>query len=202
MVKLNKQERWHSTDAFVAACNAAAKITEATGGMAATIDEMNTFQELLKQQGFSILPTEERELEEKVKWLEVDKNQQSVIVYKVSKEVANYIRATHTHVAPDFYLLPSGEWVRLIEQEPKGKEFMSNYHVKSGSFRVTIEARNHKMAVIKAIDENCPADLGVIISCLKEGDSQEEEIYMNTESVLDDMWFKEGYTENNIANQN
>jgi hypothetical protein len=57
-MKLNKEERWHSTDAFVAACTAAAKITETTGGMVATIYEMNTFQELLKQQGFSILPIE------------------------------------------------------------------------------------------------------------------------------------------------
>ena len=145
---------------------------------------------------------EKQRLYEKVEWLQVYKNQQSVIGYKVSKEIAAYIRATHTYVAPDFYLLPSGEWVRLIEQEPKGKEFMSKYHVKSGSLQVIIEARNHKMAVIKAIDENCPVDLGVIISSLKEGDSQEDEIYMNTESVLDDMWFKEGYTDNNIANQN
>jgi len=49
-------ERWFSIDAFVAACTAAAKITEATGGMRCTIEEINTFQELLKQQGFSILP--------------------------------------------------------------------------------------------------------------------------------------------------
>jgi len=50
------QQRWHSTEAFVAACTAASKITEATGGMSCTIDEINAFQELLKKQGFSILP--------------------------------------------------------------------------------------------------------------------------------------------------
>ncbi len=149
--------------------------------------------------------SEAQKLDEKVEWL--SKNQESVIYYKVSKEVADYIRATHTKVSPDFYLLPSGYypgyWVRLIEEEPKGKEFMSKYHVKSGSLRVTIEARNHKMAVIKAIDENCPIDLGVIISSLKEGDSQEDEIYMNTESVLGDMGFKiKGNTDNTIITQN
>jgi hypothetical protein len=51
-----QEERWHSVEAFVAACTAAGKITEATGGMNATIDEINTFQELLKKQGFSVLP--------------------------------------------------------------------------------------------------------------------------------------------------
>ena len=147
--------------------------------------------------------TEAQKLDEKVRWLGIHKNQQSVIGYEVSKEVADYIRATHTYVAPDFYLLPSGDWVRLIEQEPKRKEFMSKYHVKSGSLRVTIEAGNHKMAVIKAIDENCPVDLGVPISCLKEGDSQEEKIYMNTESVLNDMGFEiKGNTNNTAITQN
>ncbi|HJY22651.1 MAG TPA: hypothetical protein VJ279_07175 [Hanamia sp.] len=145
--------------------------------------------------------TEAQKLDEKVEWL--NKNQESVICYEVSKEVADYIRATHTKVSPNFYLLASGYWVRLIEQEPKGKEFMSKYHVKSGSLQVIIEARNHKMAVIKAIDENCPVDLGVIISSLKEGDSQEDEIYMNTELVLNDMGFEiKGNTDNTIITQN
>ena len=65
----NKEERWYSTDVFVAACTAAAKITEATGGMVATIDEINTFQELLKQQGFSILPIEYANQDKRLKWV-------------------------------------------------------------------------------------------------------------------------------------
>jgi hypothetical protein len=66
---MTKEERWYSTDAFVATCTAVAKITEATGGMVATIDEINTFQELLKQQGFSILP---KEYPNQDKWISVD----------------------------------------------------------------------------------------------------------------------------------
>ena len=60
--------------------------------------------------------TEAQKLDEKVEWLYM--NQESVIGYEVSTEVADYIRATHAYVAPDFYLLPSGDWVRLIEKEP------------------------------------------------------------------------------------
>ena len=67
---------------------------------------------------------------------------------------------------------------------------MSKYNVKSGSLRVTIEARNHKMAVIKAIDENVPNSLGVLVSCLKEGDSEDDEMFYNTESVLSDMGYE------------
>lgn len=65
---MTKEERWYSTDAFVATCTAVAKITEATGGMVATIDEINTFQELLKQQGFSIFP---KEYPNQDKWISV-----------------------------------------------------------------------------------------------------------------------------------
>lgn len=60
---------------------------------------------------------EEQKLDEKVKWLQVHKNQELVIRYFVSKEIAKYIRATHAHISPDFYLLPSGDWVRLVEDK-------------------------------------------------------------------------------------
>jgi hypothetical protein len=52
---ISSEERWCSTDAFIAACTAASKILGATGRIQ-TIDEINAFQDLLKQQGFSILP--------------------------------------------------------------------------------------------------------------------------------------------------
>lgn len=67
---------------------------------------------------------------------------------------------------------------------------MSKYKVQTGSLNVTIEAKNHKMAVIKAIDENTPDLLGTLVSCLKDGDSEDDTMYMKTESVLNDMGFE------------
>jgi hypothetical protein len=67
---------------------------------------------------------------------------------------------------------------------------MNTYRVQSGTLDVHVEAKNQKMAVIKAIDENNPTALGVLVSCLKEGDSDDEQVYMKTESVLNDMGFE------------
>jgi len=66
---------------------------------------------------------------------------------------------------------------------------MSKYRVQSGTMDVTVEAKNHKMAVIKAIDESNPSALGVLVSCLKEGDTEDNEMFMNTTNVLEDMGF-------------
>lgn len=67
---------------------------------------------------------------------------------------------------------------------------MAKYRVQSGLLDVTKEAKNHRMAAIKAIDENSPKSLGLIISVLKEGDSLEDELYMKTEFILECMGFE------------
>ena len=66
----------------------------------------------------------------------------------------------------------------------------SNYRVQSGSLDVTVEAKNHRMAAIKAIDENKPNSLGVLIGVLKEGDSPDDEILTRTETILECMGFE------------
>lgn len=67
---------------------------------------------------------------------------------------------------------------------------MSKYRVQTGSLCVTVEAKNHIMAVIKAIDENNPKSLGLIVSILKEGDSLDNVLFMRTEFILECMGFK------------
>lgn len=64
---------------------------------------------------------------------------------------------------------------------------LQNYKVISGNLAVTVKARNHKMAVFKAIEENNPESLGLLIGCLRVGDSEDEELYMNTEIILKEM---------------
>ena len=66
---------------------------------------------------------------------------------------------------------------------------MSKYRVQTASVDVTVEAKNHRMAAIKAIDENNPKALGVIVSVLKEGDSIDDEIFMKSEFILECMGF-------------
>lgn len=66
---------------------------------------------------------------------------------------------------------------------------MPKYKVKSGSLNVTIEAQNHRMAAIKAIDENNHAKLGLLISILEDGKPLDKEIYMKAEFVLNCMGF-------------
>ena len=66
---------------------------------------------------------------------------------------------------------------------------MSKYRVQTGSLDVIIEAKNHRMAAIKAIDENNPKSLGLIVSVLKEGDSIDDEIFMKSEFILECMGF-------------
>ncbi len=67
---------------------------------------------------------------------------------------------------------------------------MSRYRVQTGSLDVTVEAKNHRMAAIKAIDENNPKSLGLIVSILKEGDSLDDELFMKSEFILECMGFK------------
>ena len=67
---------------------------------------------------------------------------------------------------------------------------MVKYRVQTGSLDVTVEAKNHRMAAIKAIDENNPKSLGLIVSVLREGDSSDDELFMRTEFILDCMGFK------------
>jgi hypothetical protein len=67
---------------------------------------------------------------------------------------------------------------------------MAKYRVQTGSLNVTVEAKNHRMAAIKAIDENEPKSLGLIISTLKEGDKIDDELFIKTEYLLECMGFK------------
>lgn len=67
---------------------------------------------------------------------------------------------------------------------------MAKYLVQSAEMQVTVEAKNHRMAAIKAIDENNPGALGALISVLKEGDTEDDEVYMKSEFVLECMGFK------------
>ena len=67
---------------------------------------------------------------------------------------------------------------------------MGKYRVQTGALDVTVEAKNHRMAAIKAIDENSPKSLGLIISVLKDGDSSDDELFMKTEFILECMGFK------------
>ena len=46
------------------------------------------------------------------------------------------------------------------------------------------------MAAIKAIDENNPKSLGLIVSILKEGDSLDDELFMKSEFILECMGLK------------
>ncbi len=64
---------------------------------------------------------------------------------------------------------------------------MSKYRVQTGELDVVIEAKNHRMAAITAIDEHKPKLLGALISVLKEGDSEDEEIFMKSDFVLECM---------------
>ena len=67
---------------------------------------------------------------------------------------------------------------------------MVKYRVQTGLLDVTVEAKNHRMAAIKAIDENNPKSLGLFVSVLREGDSSDDELFMKTEFILDCMGFK------------
>jgi hypothetical protein len=66
---------------------------------------------------------------------------------------------------------------------------MANYNVRSGDIDVVIEAKNHKMAIILAIDKLNPSSLGVLVACKKEEDDDDDEVYFSTISVLEDMGF-------------
>jgi hypothetical protein len=67
---------------------------------------------------------------------------------------------------------------------------MAKYRVQTGSLDVTIEAKNHRLAAIKAIDKYEPKGLGLIISVLKKGDKAEDELFFQSEFILDCMGFK------------
>lgn len=67
---------------------------------------------------------------------------------------------------------------------------MSKYRVQTGAMDVTVEAKNHRMAAIKAIDENNPKSLGLIVAILKEGDSIDDELFMKSEFILECMDYK------------
>lgn len=67
---------------------------------------------------------------------------------------------------------------------------MTKYIVKSGSLDTIIEASNHRMAAMKAIEKYKPKLLGRIIGVLKEGEDQDNEFFMKIEFVLDCMGFK------------
>jgi hypothetical protein len=64
------------------------------------------------------------------------------------------------------------------------------YRVVSGTLDVEIEANTHKLAVIKAIDEHPNSSLGEIVSCLKIGDDEMDEVFMKTETVLNHMGYR------------
>lgn len=66
---------------------------------------------------------------------------------------------------------------------------MEKYRVQTGLLDVTVEAKNHRMAAIKAIDENNPTSIGILISVLKVGDSLDDEIFMKSEFILNCMGF-------------
>lgn len=66
----------------------------------------------------------------------------------------------------------------------------AKYRVQTGSLDVTVEAENHKMAAIKAINENNTKSLGLIVSVLKEGDSFDDTIYIRSEFILGCMGIK------------
>ncbi len=66
---------------------------------------------------------------------------------------------------------------------------MLKYRVQSGSLNVKIQASNHRMAAIRAIEENSPKSLGLLIAVLKEGDVENDELFMKTEFILECMGF-------------
>lgn len=67
---------------------------------------------------------------------------------------------------------------------------MAKFRVQTAELDIVIEANNHRMAAIKAIDEHTPKALGALISVLKEGDTEDDEIYMKSEFVLECMGYK------------
>lgn len=64
------------------------------------------------------------------------------------------------------------------------------FRVQSGVMDAVVFAKNHRMAAIKAIDENNPKALGIIISVHREGDSPDDELFMKTEFILECMGFE------------
>jgi hypothetical protein len=67
---------------------------------------------------------------------------------------------------------------------------MEKYLVRSGDLEITVESNVHRVAAIKAIDEYSPLSLGELISVLKEGDSEDEEVFMKTEWLLSIMGYE------------
>jgi hypothetical protein len=59
-----------------------------------------------------------------------------------------------------------------------------------GTTYATVEATNHQMAAIKAIEEYQPDALGLLVAILKEGDSFDDEIFIKSEYLLDCMGYK------------
>lgn len=51
---------------------------------------------------------------ERAEWLDIEENRKLVLSYEFSPEVVSYIKQTHAFVSPCFYLLPSGEWAKII----------------------------------------------------------------------------------------
>lgn len=67
---------------------------------------------------------------------------------------------------------------------------MDIYKVKSGELNVKIESRTPQLAAIKAIDIHQPVALEKLIGVLKEGDSEEEELYILTDKILESMGYE------------
>jgi len=67
---------------------------------------------------------------------------------------------------------------------------MKQYLVKIGELEIKIEATNHRMAVMKAIEKESPKTLGILCSALKIGDSLDNEMFFKTEFIFECMGFK------------
>lgn len=61
------------------------------------------------------------------------------------------------------------------------------YKVVIGSITTTITAVNHKMAVMKAIEEHDPQNLGYCCRALKVGDDEMKEVFVKSEYILKEM---------------
>lgn len=67
---------------------------------------------------------------------------------------------------------------------------MKKYRVISGELDYTLESTNHKMACILAIYNNPPKSMGSIIHVHLDGDNEDNDIFLSTVKVLQDMGYE------------
>lgn len=66
---------------------------------------------------------------------------------------------------------------------------MPKYTVQSGDLKITVKAENKKLAAMDAIRKGKPKTLGILIGIRKKGESEQDETFMLSQKVLEDMGY-------------